>query len=433
MGLASKHHSGPRPDPHPEIPAAGSVIHVDHSNSSKLCLDWGNHTTYTKRSLLDPMQHIPGQVSPNVSAVSEKARSLTHGVICDRTHNAGEVLFPPCQHPLIAEQDALMEANYHRKEHQTLGKSAPLITPLPDFTNDASFKFGKVSKKEVTVAEIMYPPPLDSDLDDSLEAQEKRRNHHRQYLISHGSYAPGERRMHYGLEWTTPNHDIKGAKQRFDNDGSRVQDAMYWEDVRLQEIKSKLVSSRLAEFRERHQPQIGCVHDPIKSTMEHLPKDYTFGITFPVDEFSVRELLGNSEHTVESAGMKNKTRLPPAGLPTNRHDNLAQPRHIIPKIMPNEDQSIVLKITEDVPGGRKLENSGKQQFDVCHTFGIPTVRDPCGHVRTSKLADSINYGDELGAKGLMYPTPRNVYGIDQLREFEQYISQLRSQSNATAS
>jgi hypothetical protein len=55
------------------------AVHIDHG-SAKSCLDWNHSAPYQKRSLLDPIQHMPGKVAPNVTAVSDKARKLTHGV-----------------------------------------------------------------------------------------------------------------------------------------------------------------------------------------------------------------------------------------------------------------------------------------------------------------------------------------------------------------
>eukprot|EP00842_Homolaphlyctis_polyrhiza_P003990 jgi/Hompol1/4592/HPOL_003748-RA len=370
---------------------------------------------------------MPGKLAPNVVAVSEKARNLTHGLLYDRTHTAGEVLSPQRQNPLLAERDAMRESIYHRKEHQVLGRSVSKDVKLPDFTQEAEFKFGNPSKKDDAVADIMYPA-LEAP---SPESDAKNEQVHRQYVLSHGSYKPGERRMHYGPDWQVPNNDQSGVKHRLDNDGNRVRDSMYWEEERLQELCSKLISSRLADFRERRQPEIGKVHDPIKSTIAHLPENHTFGITFPADEYSVRELLGYTHPVSPKPLQKDKTKLPPAGLPTNHMDDLSQARHIVHKIGENEDKSIVLKITEDLPGGTHQQGY-ESRFDTNHVFGVPTVRDPRGRLRKKKLADETNYGDELGAKALVYPTPRNVYGLEQLRKFERQINEMRSANGLAA-
>ena len=86
---------GRKPDPHPEIPAVRHIIIIiqagktnNHSDqdSAKVCLEWNKREPYTKRSLLDPIQHMPQKVAANVAAVSEKASKLTHGVRGEYKH-----------------------------------------------------------------------------------------------------------------------------------------------------------------------------------------------------------------------------------------------------------------------------------------------------------------------------------------------------------
>ena len=46
----------------------------------------------------------------------------------------------------------------------------------------------------------------------------------------------------------------------------------------------------MEEFRERSQPQLGKVHDPIKDTM-NVPPDHTFGVLFKPDEYGAGDLI----------------------------------------------------------------------------------------------------------------------------------------------
>ncbi|KAI8930321.1 hypothetical protein BC831DRAFT_440097 [Entophlyctis helioformis] len=392
----NRHLIGPRPDPHPEIPAAGRTMHQDPDNTAKDCLKWGRRAMELDN--IRPVGSPVGGRNQSKDAEMMQRAPLTHGVVCDRTHTAAEVIFPARQNPLLSEREANREAIYHRKEHQVLGRSANKDPALPEFTNDPQFKYGKATRRSEGVADIMHPPvpPMSAE-----ELSEEDRIH-RLYILSHSSYRPGERRMHYGPGWKVPNDQDTFVRHRLDNDGSRVRNTMYWEEEHTQELRSKLISSRLADFRERQQPEIGKVHDPIKSTIAHLSPNHTFGISFPADEYTVCDLLGYRHPKPTAVVEKDKTKLPQ-------------------QLGDQEDKSVPLKITEDVPGG--VPNPVHvARFDVSHAFGVPTVRDPRGRLRTKKLADFTNYGDELGAKGLMYPTPRNVFGLQQLREFERQIN-----------
>ena len=53
---------------------------------------------------------------------------------------------------------------------------------------------------------------------------------------------------------------------------------------------TKVVAKRVDDFRERTQPQLGQVHDPIKDTMR-VPPDHTFGILIRPDEYGAGDLM----------------------------------------------------------------------------------------------------------------------------------------------
>ena len=53
---------------------------------------------------------------------------------------------------------------------------------------------------------------------------------------------------------------------------------------------TKVVAKRVDDFRERTQPQLGQVHDPIKETMR-VPPDHSYGILFKPDEFGAGDLM----------------------------------------------------------------------------------------------------------------------------------------------
>ena len=56
------------------------------------------------------------------------------------------------------------------------------------------------------------------------------------------------------------------------------------------EKASHIVSKRVDDFRERTQPQLGKVHDPIKDTMK-VAKDHIFGVLFKPDEYGAGDLI----------------------------------------------------------------------------------------------------------------------------------------------
>ena len=60
--------------------------------------------------------------------------------------------------------------------------------------------------------------------------------------------------------------------------------------ISYSEKAAHIVPKRLEEFRERTQPQLGKVHDPIKDTM-NVPPDHTFGVLFKPDEYGAGDLI----------------------------------------------------------------------------------------------------------------------------------------------
>ena len=59
---------------------------------------------------------------------------------------------------------------------------------------------------------------------------------------------------------------------------------------RNREKTTKIVSKRVDDFRERTQPQLGKVHDPIKETLL-VPPDHTFGVMIKPDEYGAGDLI----------------------------------------------------------------------------------------------------------------------------------------------
>jgi hypothetical protein len=158
----------------------------------------------------------------------------------------------------------------------------------------------------------------------------------------------------------------------------------------------------------------------MKDTMAHLSPDHTFGIKYTPDEYSVGHLIGSGKKVSKSDAKKRYVPTMPAGIPT-RHERNENRQHVA-KLREEEDATLGLKITEDIPGGQ-LNITKLKGFDLNHVFGVPSVR---GHRMpvAKRLADNANYGDELGTKALIYPTPLNVYGHEQLESLEKELQKM---------
>lgn len=415
-------------DPHPEVMAAGAALHKDPMTAN-LCLDYGDRTPYSKRSLADAIQHVPSKLSPNVTAVSEKARQITHGLVNLNKMSAADVLTRRKTDTLFVELEERRERVYHRKEHQILGKPITTSVKLPEFTEDPEFKFGRILGRGTDIKDLIYPV----DYVPSTKRPE---------YVELRSYGPGVQKKIYGPQWQTPKPKSAGNNYEIPHKG--VDAALYWEEERNKELKSKVISKKLADFRERSQPILGQIHDPMKDTIAHIASDHAFGLEVTPDQFSVSDLIGDGALKNVHYGKARRApfipkgsegKIVPAGIPTTlqyyRQQELEGRGHDIYPISESERMDeLTRKVTDDFIGGVQLRDRLIQK-DIKRVFGMPSVREPRpNHVK--KIADNTNYGNELGAKALIYPTAGNIYGSAQLLELERQLEALKLYHAAAA-
>ncbi|KAI9352459.1 hypothetical protein DFJ73DRAFT_795572 [Zopfochytrium polystomum] len=349
---------GPRPDPRPDIPAAGATLDVSTLPTARDCLDHGDRIMF-KKCVADhdgTPAHIAGRL-PKKHSRRGRARAQ----------------YGP-------REEAAKGAD---------GRSIPTGGKLPSFTRHPDFSFGMTAADDAAAKDIMYPGLVadaggaDCDDDDDDRGDDKERVR-RQYIVSHGSYAPGERRQHYGPSFVPPPHRV--LPDSHDNNGRRVREALVWAEERARERETKLVSKRLADWRERRQNEIGTVHDPLKSTIQHLPATHAFGVAFPPDDCTVGDLLQGRFRLQPARARRRRRPARPVRAEGETGDEDDEEEE--------EEDRLTGKITAmrvGEGGGR----DGEQQV----VYGVPT-----------------NYGDELDARALLSPTPRNTYGAAVLAQ-----------------
>ncbi|KAI8812236.1 hypothetical protein BJ742DRAFT_878843 [Cladochytrium replicatum] len=429
---------GQRPDAFPNIPAAGIPVNPDPTGAKDCLVFDSKQEPWKKPSLIDYSARF-----------GSTDNAMTHGIGPSVDGEAIDVIFPNRVHPLLTERERLRERNYHRREHQVLGHSVPTGAKLPPFTMHEDFRFGVCTIEDDDVKTIMYPGVGD-DMDELVK---------RQYIFSHGSYAPGEQRD-YNYDWSKyPRESTWGVEIDHDNNGGRMKTYLGEEPLsKHKELHGQLSSKRLWEFREKRQKEIGKVFDPIRDTMAHLPNDYTFGRTFPPDEYNVGDLLGcastskayrekyrrHHKTTVVDKDTLSGETVDPKDRVTNNPASLHPPPLKIPCLPPHQlqqFQGVTPKITNTTmeeltqrkwvsippesaecstayPSSIKMNLKGyiPRDFGDDHVFGVPTIRIK-KFGRAKRFSDDTNYGDQPSAKAAVFPTPRNVYGEAKLSEF----------------
>ncbi|KAI9207715.1 uncharacterized protein BJ171DRAFT_472552 [Polychytrium aggregatum] len=381
------------------------------------------HNQGKRRSLMDPIQHPPSKLQPNVIAVTEKARALTHGVQTDFDSGAAEVVFPTTVNPLLMKRFTIAEN---------------IKFWLPAFTGHPEFRFGLSTVSDIDSKALMYPHMPEKEGDIAK----------RQYIISHWSYGPGEQRSHFRPPCEVPRNMALGLKIEHDNEGKYMKEALFWNEEHQKSVATKLVPTRLSKFRERTQPVIGKVHDPIADTISHLSRDHTFGVTFPPDEFSVSDLLGYgpkakaerdmyrlasdkafaSGDIALAAKYGRSARVHESSVSSSMAELEPESSTEWPTITDKAEHEknakswITPKIT-GVPAGGVPRYASANGLPPTHCYGVPTVRLSMRRRPDfmKKIADNNNYGDELNVKALLSPTPRNTYGVGALAEYAEKL------------
>ncbi|KAJ3092494.1 hypothetical protein HK102_006688 [Quaeritorhiza haematococci] len=240
-----------------------------------------------------------------------------------------------------------------------------------------------------------------------------------------------------------------GMKIEHSNDGAMVKEAILWEEERVKQHKTKLVTKLLDDFNELRKPQIARVCDPIKDTLKVTPA-HTFGLVLPPDDYDARDLIRQRPLREAKKALKQKRQhqdeqsseaepspppqqeqpkqfqrgrqVPAEGRRSPRRQGTRNP---VEEEIEDEgeveegEEALTDKITSLPPGGL-LDGSKKRNPAEMPAFGAPTIRIGTRPLM-QKLADSKNYGDQFNAKALLAPTARNLYGRERITRMVQHL------------
>ncbi|NXU43943.1 EFHB protein, partial [Drymodes brunneopygia] len=211
------------------------------------------------------------------------ATRLTHGIKTTSKLTVASLISPVAKSEFQDKMQDMKESIYSSKREAPLGKSHDQSSKLPVGLDIINTTFGIKIVKDLTAGELVNPPKTSEEVD--KEARERRDL----YVLSHEHYDVGEsvnrkynshfdKSFVYGME--TPHYE----------DGRNTAKTLNW----VLDLNSKraphLVSTQSDDFKEKFQPLIGKVFDPIAETMNVLP-DHTFGMMIPPDEYDVHRLL----------------------------------------------------------------------------------------------------------------------------------------------
>lgn len=199
---------------------------------------------------------------------------MTHGLLSVQSIAASALLNPKMRSLFqdVKLQDS--ESIYKSNQNAPLGLSAKPLAPVEEKFKQAGF--GKKTEKGENAGRTVNPRK------DSKTVHEEDSAGHELYVKTHNDYYVGEQiNRNYGENWNEDHWNfVFGVETPHHNDGREVCRSLRWPAPDTGESadrfgldranskvgKTKLVSKRVDAFRERTQPQLGKVHDPIKST-----------------------------------------------------------------------------------------------------------------------------------------------------------------------
>lgn len=332
----------------------------------------------------------PGDKRIYVGKHLDVASSMTHGVQCRSKENSGNLINPT---PLTYFQQKIIDGQeriYDSKQKKPLGR-------FPDQTDkfakgiSINDTFGELTKRSGAADKVINPRISRQEVEAASIAGTEL------YRKSHQYSNVGEQKD-LDYNWTLiKKTDVFGVETPHNNDGVHVKNSLVWsEDDKNQKTQS-LVSKRLDDFKERTQPKLGEVHDPIKTSM-NIPKDHTFGVMITPDEYSAGDLLHHREANTYLRAMD------------RRRGAVAAIRDHLKKANYHNFQDIREAFkTYDKNGSGKIE--ADDLMEVCKSFHLPVdnylLKDLvsyCDSDNDNKI-DFVDFSNFLNWK---YDLPENV-------------------------
>lgn len=212
------------------------------------------------------------------------ASHINHGVSTRTSLVAGDLVNPTRKSLFSQRMQDKKESLYASRKNAPLGRCHDQSPGLPKGVGPTDVMYGVKTIKDGSAGEMVNPAKTAAQVNaESMEGKDL-------YKFSHSDYEVGEM-VDRKYDWSRIPKDSKfGVETPHNNDGVHVRKTLKWLHETQQEKATKIVSKRVDDFRERTQPQLGKVHDPIKDTLR-VPPDHTFGVMVKPDEYGAGDLI----------------------------------------------------------------------------------------------------------------------------------------------
>ncbi|XP_015282430.1 PREDICTED: EF-hand domain-containing family member B [Gekko japonicus] len=274
-------------DRFPEFPTAGKLVPIGETASSCLTeilprpltppvVKKFRNTTYP---LLGRERIFYGRANdPDI------ASCLTHGVKTIPSIKAALLTNPPPKTCFQQKLKEKKESVYLSNREAPLGKCHDLVSRLPKGLDLTNTTFGVATIREGPGGEVINPPKTFE------EVNKEALDGHELYVASHNDYSVGEPMNRKYDPSTFKRFNLYGKETPHFNDGRNAARTLRWLHEMQMKKSAKIVSKISDDFKEKFQPQLGRVLDPIADTL-NVPPDHIFGICLKPDDHGVGDLL----------------------------------------------------------------------------------------------------------------------------------------------
>jgi hypothetical protein len=358
-------------DPAPHVPASGKIVAGDQSSAAKCVqadLQAIHHRAPTpepQRKYRNSYQQQPGLRFSHEGFVGQKLpdSETRYGVRTALGERVGDCINPP---GTTATQDFLneqKEAVYHSRKREPVGSTFLRGHELPAKTRDlqAFQGFGISTRASETAGSLIHFQVPDEP---AFNPNARGTTHHtterdvtgqidRRYDWQTAGVDPQIHR--FGKTWTV-SPDEEGG----------VATALVRPEANHQTV---LIRRSQEEVRRGLKNPLGRARN-VKDAIANLPEDFPFGKEKQKDSRTSADCMRGQYSIAEQ--------------------------------MPDRDLG---------HSTRKLKNLQQIPVEDTRRYGIPSIRTDRNLPYTKSVANAVNWGDELDAKGLLYPSKYDLDGV----------------------
>jgi len=303
----------------------------------------------------------PGRISVHWAQVDDKiaAPDFSYGIRTHKGENVATTLDAGRVEGIAEYIHQRGESIYESTKREPLGRGYSRGHVLPQQTQSAEFRFGIKQTQGEQGKEIIFPRG-------NVPEPETVR---KQYVMTHGSYDPGEA-VDRKYEWPIDPRAHRfgtGADSHGNRNGEGVKDAVTMDrDYGGGFPATRIVKREAEDFRRVNNDELGKSRNLMQG-MPPVPPGFSFGV-------------GTNESGI-TAGECIRGWYPE------------------PEQLPDPDLGTCLKV------GRR------NQTVETRAFGCPSIRNDIPRPRVRSVADCQNYGNEVGASALLNPQRFELVGI----------------------